>query len=47
MLQIAETLLEKEVLSYEDVLNLIGPSPYGDKKTQAEEFHQSTLAASQ
>lgn len=31
-LQIAETLLKKEVLSFEDVAEMIGPPPHGKKK---------------
>ncbi|CAH1780186.1 unnamed protein product [Owenia fusiformis] len=33
LVKIAETLLEKEVLSYEDVQALIGPPPHGAKQT--------------
>lgn len=28
----AETLLKKETLNYEDVENLLGPPPYGGKR---------------
>ena len=33
VLQLAKALLERETLSYTDVENLIGPPPYGAKKT--------------
>ena len=33
MLQLAKALLERETLSYSDVENLIGPPPFGAKKT--------------
>lgn len=33
MFQLAKALLEKETLSYADVENLIGPPPFGAKKT--------------
>ena len=32
-MQLAKALLERETLSYADVENLIGPPPYGAKKT--------------
>lgn len=32
LLQLAETLLKKETLNYEDVENLLGPPPYGTKR---------------
>lgn len=32
-LQLATTLLEKEVMSYEEIETLIGPPPHGKKRT--------------
>lgn len=32
LFQLAETLLKKETLNYEDVENLLGPPPYGRKR---------------
>ena len=33
-LQLAQELLTKEVLNYDDVAAILGPCPYGDKRTR-------------
>lgn len=32
LFQLAETLMKKETLNYDDVVKLIGPPPYGKKR---------------
>lgn len=42
LFQLAETLLKKETLNYDDVEKLIGPPPFGKKRLiDREEFEQS------
>lgn len=42
LFQLAETLLKKETLNYDDVEKLIGPPPFGKKRLVGpEEFEQS------
>lgn len=43
--QLAQALLEKETLTYEDVEILIGPPPYGKKRlVEPAEFEESSPA---
>lgn len=43
--QLAEALLEKETLTYDDIEKLIGPPPYGKKRLlEPAEFKKSDSA---
>lgn len=45
--QLAETLLKKETLNYDDVEGLIGPPPYGKKRLiEPGEFEESVTKES-
>jgi spastic paraplegia protein 7 len=45
---LAETLLKKETLNYDDVEKLIGPPPFGKKRLIGpEEFEQSVNKAAE
>jgi len=49
MFQLAQELLTKEVLNYDDITAILGPCPFGDKRSRfnspdsADEMPQSTL----
>ena len=49
MFQLAQELLTKEVLNYDDIAAILGPCPFGDKRSRfnspdsAAEVPQSTL----
>lgn len=48
LFQLAETLLEKETLNYDDVEKLIGPPPFGKKRLIGPaEFEESVNKAAE